>query len=73
MSYDFKSPRLFVRDPLAAGARIAAAREQANYLLNVLRLKDGDTILLFNGRDGEWRGGLSRRSATILLLLRLRD
>ncbi|MFX8129821.1 RNA methyltransferase PUA domain-containing protein, partial [Acinetobacter baumannii] len=29
--------------------------EQANYLLNVLRLAEGDGVRVFNGRDGEWR------------------
>lgn len=29
-------------------------RDQANYLLNVLRLREGDGVLVFNGRDGEW-------------------
>jgi 16S rRNA (uracil1498-N3)-methyltransferase len=55
MIYDFKSPRLFVESELSGGERIAADGAQANYLLNVLRLKAGDAILLFNGRDGEWR------------------
>ena len=51
----FHAPRLFVEAPLASGARFDATPEQANYLLNVLRLGDGDEILVFNGRDGEWR------------------
>lgn len=46
--------RLFVASPLAAGAVHAATPEQANYLLNVLRMKAGDRLLTFNGRDGEW-------------------
>lgn len=29
-------------------------RQQANYLLNVLRLKSDDRVLVFNGKDGEW-------------------
>jgi 16S rRNA (uracil1498-N3)-methyltransferase len=55
MTYDFNAQRLFVSAPLSRGALIEADRNQANYLLNVLRLKSDDTILLFNGRDGEWR------------------
>ena len=47
--------RLFLEDPLAAGARIACSPAQANYLLNVLRLGAGAEILVFNGRNGEWR------------------
>jgi 16S rRNA (uracil1498-N3)-methyltransferase len=46
--------RLFVKSPLRAGAEIALGPEQAHYLLNVLRLKTGDRILVFNGTDGEW-------------------
>ncbi len=54
----FHAPRLFVEAPLDAGARLACTPEQANYLLKVLRLTEGDEILLFNGRDGEWRAHL---------------
>ena len=55
MPYDFRAQRLFVDAPLGEGARIEPERGQAHYLLNVLRLKPGGAILLFNGRDGEWR------------------
>lgn len=58
---DFASPRLFVASPLTAGAAIALDRNQANYLGNVLRLGPGDTILVFNGRDGEWRAAIAGR------------
>jgi len=51
--------RLFTDAPLAAGATIACTPEQANYLLNVLRLGVGTEILIFNGRDGEWRARLA--------------
>ena len=52
---DFRSPRLFLDAPLSAGAHVPLERPQANYLGNVLRLGAGSTILVFNGRDGEWR------------------
>ncbi len=51
---DFNAQRLFLDAPLAAGGTVTVERDQANYLLNVLRLKPGDGILVFNGRDGEW-------------------
>jgi 16S rRNA (uracil1498-N3)-methyltransferase len=54
----FHAPRLFVEARLHRGARLACTPEQANYLLNVLRLAEGDLILLFNGQDGEWRARL---------------
>ena len=47
--------RLHVTPPLAKDAAIAPEADQAHYLLNVMRLKSGDELLLFNGRDGEWR------------------
>jgi 16S rRNA (uracil1498-N3)-methyltransferase len=58
--YDFKSPRLFLDAPLMAGRALDLGREHVNYLCNVLRLADGDTVLVFNGRDGEWRALLRR-------------
>ena len=57
--YDFRTPRLYVDAPLAAGAEVVFSRNQANYLRNVLRLGQGDAVLLFNGRDGEWQATLS--------------
>jgi 16S rRNA (uracil1498-N3)-methyltransferase len=66
--YDFRSPRLLIDAPLAAGARLTLDSAQANYLKNVLRLKAGDGVLVFNGRDGEWRASLAdggKRSAAL--------
>lgn len=57
--YDFKSPRLFLEAPLSAGAIVPLAKPQAHYLADVLRLRPDDTVLVFNGRDGEWRAALS--------------
>jgi 16S rRNA (uracil1498-N3)-methyltransferase len=53
--YDFRSPRLYVEDRLSAGATVELGRKQAHYLRNVLRHKQGNPVLLFNGKDGEWR------------------
>ena len=74
---DFKSPRLFVDSPLAPGASIALDRDQSNYLGNVLRLAAGASVLVFNGRDGEWQAAISGRkradSLTILAQTRAQD
>lgn len=53
--HDFSSQRLYVESALGRGAQIVCEDKQANYLLNVLRLKPGSQILIFNGRDGEWK------------------
>ena len=47
-------PRLHVAPPLASGVLVALDAAQANYLGNVLRLKEGDQVLLFDGVSGEW-------------------
>jgi 16S rRNA (uracil1498-N3)-methyltransferase len=56
--YDFRSSRLYVSAPLAAGAVVPLEAGQAHYLGNVLRLKAGAGVLVFNGRDGEWNATL---------------
>ena len=47
-------PRLFVRTALAEGVAVPLDAGQANYLGNVLRLKEGAELLVFDGRSGEW-------------------
>lgn len=74
--YDFSAQRLFVEAALAQGADVVPPPEALNYLLNVLRLREGDAILLFNGRDGEFLAHLSsvtRRSATLRVDRLLRE
>jgi 16S rRNA (uracil1498-N3)-methyltransferase len=58
---DFRAPRLFVDAALNEGARIELERNQSNYLGNVLRLSAGESILVFNGRDGEWQAQIDGR------------
>jgi 16S rRNA (uracil1498-N3)-methyltransferase len=58
---DFNAPRLFVDAPLSAGQTVELERNHSNYLGNVLRLAAGDTILVFNGRDGEWQASIGGR------------
>jgi 16S rRNA (uracil1498-N3)-methyltransferase len=74
---DFRQPRLFVDTALAAGETVALERNQSNYLGNVLRLSAGGTILVFNGRDGEWQASISGRkrpdSLTIVARTRPQD
>jgi 16S rRNA (uracil1498-N3)-methyltransferase len=58
---DFDRPRLFVDAALAVGETVALERGQSNYLGNVLRLGAGESILVFNGRDGEWQAAIAGR------------
>ena len=51
--------RLFVADPLEAGARIALPPEAAHRILSVMRRRAGDALALFNGRDGQWAGRIA--------------
>jgi 16S rRNA (uracil1498-N3)-methyltransferase len=73
--YDFRTQRLFADTTLTPGATFEPDRAQANYLLNVLRLKEGSQVLLFNGRDGEWLAqiaGAKRKGCSLELLRQTR-
>jgi 16S rRNA (uracil1498-N3)-methyltransferase len=63
---------LFIEEPLAAGAALTLTGNQANYLVNVMRVQSGDTLLLFNGRDGEWQARVeqTRRQACAVKIVR---
>lgn len=61
-------PRLFVTHALGDGAILALDRDQTNYLINVLRMKTGDALVLFNGHDGAWMARVAddhRKGATL--------
>ena len=47
--------RLFVTHDLAPGARLGLNPDQSRYVIAVMRRAAGDPLLVFNGRDGEWR------------------
>jgi 16S rRNA (uracil1498-N3)-methyltransferase len=62
---------------LSPGETVALERNQSNYLGNVLRLAAGESVLVFNGRDGEWQARIAGRkrpdSLDILTQRRLQD
>ena len=61
--------RLFVDQALAGGQAISLTADQAHYLFSVMRLTQGAAVLLFNGRDGEWRAAVveaGRRGGVLL-------
>jgi 16S rRNA (uracil1498-N3)-methyltransferase len=68
LTYPGGKLRLFVGDPLRAGACVVPDEQQTHYLLHVMRAKIGDRINLFNGADGEWIArvaGASKRSCSL--------
>jgi len=68
MRANFRMQRLFINAPLSKGAAVEVNTEQFNYLANVLRMEEGAEILLFNGRDGEWKAGLTFPTRKRILL-----
>ncbi len=64
-------PRLFTAQIQGSGAQIDLETAQSNYLGNVLRLKPGSQLLLFDGESGEWLAEVSdagRRHMTLRVL-----
>lgn len=68
MRANYQMQRLFIDAPLAISSRIEAPADASHYLAKVLRKQEGDEILIFNGRDGEWRAALRFESKKKLLL-----
>ena len=67
--------RLFTEAPLAEGAGVIPLPDQARYLTGVMRKAAGDELLLFNGRDGEWRATIaevSKRGCRLALVEQVR-
>ncbi len=56
-------PRLYLPRPLETGAVCAAAADQARYLKTVLRMKEGDPLLIFNGTGWEYKAVIRRQTA----------
>lgn len=54
-------PRFFVDDPLAADRAIELPQRVSHHATHVLRLRDGDRIVLFDGRGGEYPARLAGR------------
>ena len=68
MRANFRLQRLFIESDIASGKALPVSDGQFNYLANVLRLEEGAEILIFNGRDGEWKAALSFPTRKRILL-----
>ncbi len=53
--------RLFVPDRFSPAAQIELSAQQSHYLSNVMRSREGESVLLFNGEDGEWLAEITRQ------------
>lgn len=51
---DVGVPRFYVDAPLGAGSTIELSEEAAHHAANVLRVRAGDAVTLFDGRGGEY-------------------
>ena len=63
-------PRLYVPEPYAPGQSLALSEGQSHYLAHVMRGREGDSVAVFNGQDGEWRATIThvaKKSVTIQL------
>jgi 16S rRNA (uracil1498-N3)-methyltransferase len=56
-------PRLYLPRPLETGAVCATAADQARYLKTVLRMREGDPLLIFNGTGWEYEAVIRRQTA----------
>lgn len=69
--HDFSAQRLFIEASFEPGATLPCTKDQAHYLIHVLRLENGADILVFNGTDGEWRARVQttgKRTCSLNLL-----
>lgn len=62
------APRLFVSDPLGQGVAVLIDGNPAHYLLSVMRVKEGDAVLLFDGVSGEWAARVASARKRDLML-----
>ena len=46
--------RIFIDSVINSAAIIHLSEKQSHYILNVMRRRVGDELIIFNGRDGEW-------------------
>ncbi len=69
------TPRLFIDEELHASRAVHLAGPPAHYLLNVMRIKAGSPIKLFDDRSGEYLAvvsGLGKRDLTLTIERQLR-
>jgi 16S rRNA (uracil1498-N3)-methyltransferase len=75
MNEHISFPRVFLRDTFQDEKKITLQGYKSHHLLNVIRVKVNDKLVIFNGIDGEWLSFISKVSRSVIeisLLHRLR-
>ena len=67
--------RLYVESALIENHEVFLNENQSHYIHKVMRLKDGDTLFLFNGMHGEWKAqvtGVSKKTTLVSPIIQTR-
>ena len=70
------APRLFVPGPLMEGVPVAIEGQQAHYLSRVMRVGEGDAVILCDDATGEWTARVAsadKRNITLIPETRRRE
>lgn len=70
------APRLFVPGPLAEGQAVTLEGGQAHYLARVMRVAEGDAVVLCDDLTGEWAARVAhagKRDVTLAIETKLRE
>lgn len=70
------APRLFVAGPLAEGVAVSIAGNQAHYLARVMRVGEGDAVVLCDDATGEWTARVAsagKRDVVLIPEIRTRE
>ena len=54
-----KAPRIYLPLPLLQGSRVTLDTRAAHHVQRVLRLREGNPLILFNGQGHEWQARLT--------------
>jgi len=76
MRANYTLTRLYMAESFSENAEMSLLEKDVHYLVNVLRKKEGDTLRVFNGRDGEWLAeifSLSKRYGDLRIIKQLRE
>jgi 16S rRNA (uracil1498-N3)-methyltransferase len=70
-----KNIRLYLSDKLLSGHKIFLDKSDSHYLKNVMRIRSGEELLVFNGKEGEWTARIDeikKEGISISILLQVR-